>query len=108
LEVLTGVVTHIVGPRYITHHEYFFQVHSETKLPTRITMKASQNRFQSNETTESTFNAPTMAKSGNAIPSILQWTRPQDRPFRKQPTPAQATAITQTTPLPVRESIEAP
>jgi len=71
-------------------------------------MKASQNRFQSNETTESTFNAPTMAKSGNAIPSILQWTRPQDRPFRKQPTPAQATAITQTTPLPVRESIEAP
>src|SRR5438876_3723703 len=71
-------------------------------------MKASQNRFQSNETTESTFNAPTMAKSGITIPSILQSTRPQDRPFRKQPTPAQATAITQTTPLPVRESIEAP
>src|SRR5437667_4523686 len=79
MEVLTEVVTHIVGPRHITHHEYFFQVHSGTKLPTRITMKASQNRFQSNETTESTFNALTMAKSGNAIPSILHWTRPQDR-----------------------------
>jgi len=52
LEVLTGVVTHIVGPRHITHHEYFFQVHSGTKLPTRMIMKASQNRFQSNETTE--------------------------------------------------------
>src|SRR5437660_1466683 len=62
LEVLTEVVTHIVGPRHITHHEYFFQVHSGTKLPTRITMKTSQNRFQSNETTESTFNAPTWRK----------------------------------------------
>ena len=65
-----GSYAHRRPPPY-RNHEYFFQVHSGTKLPTRITMKASQNRFQSNETTESTFNAPTTAKSGNAIPSIL-------------------------------------
>jgi len=66
--------------------EYFFQVHSGTKLPTRITMKASQNRFQSNEMTESTFSAPMMLRNGKRIPSILQWTLPQDRPFIRQPT----------------------
>src|SRR5437660_9949455 len=94
LEVLTGVVTHIVGPRHITHHEYFFQVHSGTKLPTRITMKASQNRLQSNETTESTFNATTMAKSGKTNPSILIWTRPQYRQFSKLPSLATSSLIT--------------
>gem|GEM_PF-5038428 len=65
------------------------------KLPTRITMKASQNKFQSKVMIESTFNTPTKARVGKATPSILQWTLPQDRPFRKQPTPTQATATTQ-------------
>ena len=64
-------------------------------------MKASQNSFQSNEMTESKFSAPIMLRSGKRIQSILQWTLPQDRPFRKQPSPAQATATTQMIPRPV-------
>ena len=88
--------------------EYFFQVHSGTKLATRMTMKASQNKFQLNEMTESTFNAPTMLRIGKRIPSILQWTLPQDRPFMRQPVPAQATAATQRTPLAVIDNTEAP
>src|SRR3989442_14785594 len=103
-----GVLTPAVAPRHIIDHEYFFQVHSGTKLPTRITTKASQNRFQSNEMTESTFRAPMMPRSGNRIPSILQWTLPQDRPFMRQPIPAHATAITQRAPLAVSEITEAP
>src|SRR6266849_6185085 len=43
--------------------EYFFQVHSGTKLPTRIAKKASQNRFQSNEMTERTFSRPMMLET---------------------------------------------
>src|SRR5712664_4849935 len=88
--------------------EYFFHVHSGTKLPTRIRRKASQKRFQSNEMTESTFKSPMMLRSGKRIPSILQWTLPQDRPFIRQPIPAHATATTQTTPLAVSDIIEAP
>jgi hypothetical protein len=80
-------------------HEYFFHVHSGTKLATRITMNASQNRFQSNEITDSTLRAPMMARAGRRIPSILQWTLPQDRPFIKQPSPAHATAVTQRAPV---------
>jgi hypothetical protein len=71
-------------------------------------MKASQNRFQSNEMIESTFNTATMLRSEKRIPSILQWTLQQDQPFIKQPTPAHATAVTQRTPLAVRERTEAP
>ncbi len=73
-----------------------------------MTMKASQNKFQLNEMTESTFNAPTMLRIGKRIPSILQWTLPQDRPFMRQPVPAQATAAAQRTPLAVIDNTEAP
>jgi len=88
--------------------EYFFQVHSGTELATRIGRKASQNEFQSNEMTESTFNRPRMLKSGKRIQSILQWTLPQDRPFMRQPVPAHATATTQRTPLAVSDVTDSP
>ncbi len=71
-------------------------------------MKASQKRFQSNEMTESTFNAPTMLRIGKRIPSILQWTLPQDRPFMSQPVPAHATATTQRTSLAVSDNTDSP
>src|SRR5260370_23186644 len=74
--------------------EYFFQVHSGTKLDTRIMRKASTKLFQSNEMIESKFSTPTMLRSGNAIPPILQWTRPHDRPLINQPVPLQPTATT--------------
>ncbi len=86
--------------------EYFFHVHSGMKLATKITMKASQNRFQPNEITISKLSAPMMASAGNRIPSILQWTLPQVRPFIKQPIPAHATAVTQRAPVAVMDSPE--
>ena len=70
--------------------------------------KANQNKFQSNEITENTFNAPTMLRSGKRIPSIRQWTLPQDRPFMRQPLPAQATATTKTAPLAVSDKPDSP
>src|SRR5205807_10150935 len=88
--------------------KYFFQVHSGTKLATRMTTKADQKRFQSNEMTESRFNAPMMLRTGKRIPSILQWTLPQDRAFVRQPVPAHATATTQTTSLAVSDNTDSP
>jgi len=73
-----------------------------------MTRKASQNRFQLNEMIESTFNAPTMLSIGKRIPSILQWTLPQDRPFMRQPVPAHATANTQRTSLAVSDNADSP
>src|SRR6266487_3917195 len=93
--------------RLFPGYEYFFPVHSGTKLPTSITRKASQKKIQSNEMTETKFNTPAIARAGKKIPSILQWTLPQDRPFIKQPIPAHATAVTQKTPAAVRDRREA-
>ena len=62
-------------------YAYFFQVNSGTKLATKITKKASKYRLQLNETIARRFKNPMIARTGKAIPSILQCTLPQDRPL---------------------------
>jgi hypothetical protein len=69
-------------------------------------MKASQNRFQSNEIADSTLSTPMTARAGNRIPSTLQWTLPQARPFIRQPIPAHPTVVTQRAPVAFMDSQE--